>query len=44
MRQSTQLKVQSEVAWVRDSLRFTSDNGVMLGAALALSLDHSVVW
>ena len=37
-----QLQVQSERAWVRDSLRSTSDDGVMLGAALALSLDQ--VW
>ena len=42
-RQNTKLDVTREVEWVRDSLRETADQGVLLGAALALSLDHSLV-
>jgi len=45
-RQSTKLDVAREVEWVRDSLReatVSQDHGVLLGVALAFSLDHSLV-
>ena len=43
VRQSTKLDVKREVKWERDSLRGTRDHGALLGGALALSLDHSLV-
>jgi len=42
-RQNMQLQVKDEVEWGRDSLRSTSDQGVLLGGAYARSLDHSLV-
>ena len=43
IRQNTVLDVKREVKWERDSLRGTRDHGALLGGALALSLDHSLV-
>jgi len=43
-RQSTlQLEKKSELEWNRDALRGTKDQGVLLGGALALSLESSLV-
>jgi len=43
-RQSTlQLEKKSELEWTCDFLRSASDDGVLLGGALALSLENSLV-